>query len=96
MKTKKVIKSSEKLLKSFFKSYITNKGVTNHEKKIILIGKEKVLRKDPKISDTFNNYFDNITDELGIYRLGNITQNCLDSAGKFKYFNNHLSIKIIK
>ena len=32
-------------------------------KKIILVEKEEVLRKDSKISDTFNNYFVNITDK---------------------------------
>ena len=58
--------------------------------------KEEVLRKDSKISDTFNNYFVNITDELGIYKWGNILQNCLDSTEKIKYFNNHPSIKTIK
>ena len=65
-------------------------------KKIILVEKEEVLRKDSKISDTFNNYFVNITDELGIYKRGNIPQNCLDSTEKIKYFINHPSIKIIK
>ena len=58
--------------------------------------KEEVLRKDSKISDTFNNYFVNITDELGIYKWGNIPQNCLHSTEKIKYFNNHPSIKTIK
>ena len=45
------------------KSYFTNKGVCNDEK-IILVEKEEVLRKDSKISDTFNNYLVNTTDEL--------------------------------
>ena len=80
---------------NFCKPYFTNKGVCNEEK-IILVEKEEVLRKDSKISDTFNNYFVNITDELGIYKWGNIPQNCLDSTEKIKYFNNHPSIKTIK
>ena len=80
---------------NFCKPYFTNKGVCNDEK-IILVEKEEVLRKDSKISDTFNNYFVNITDELGIYNWGNIPQNCLDIAEKIKYFNNHPSIKTIK
>ena len=58
--------------------------------------KEEVLRKDSKISHTFHNYFVNITYELGIYKWGNIRQNCLDSTEKIKYFNNHPSIKTIK
>ena len=80
---------------NFCKPYFTNKGVCNDEK-IILVEKEEVLRKDSKISDTFNNYFVNITDELGIYNWGNIPQNCLDITEKIKYFNNHPSIKTIK
>ena len=80
---------------NFCKPYFTNKGVCNDEK-IILVEKEEVLRKDSKISDTFNNYFVNITDELGIYKWGNIPQNCLDSTEKIKYFNNHPSIKTIQ
>ena len=58
---------------NFCKPYFTNKGVCN-DKKIILVEKEEVLRKDSKISDTVNNYFVNITDELGIYDWGIITQ----------------------
>ena len=80
---------------NFCKPYFTNKGVCNDEK-IILVEKEEVLRKDSKISDTFNNYFVNITDELGIYNWGNIPQNCLDITEKIKYFKNHPSIKTIK
>ena len=57
----------------FCKSYFTNKGVCNDEK-IILVEKEAVLRKDSKISDTFNNYFVDITDKSGIYKWGNIPQ----------------------
>ena len=51
-----------------------NKGVCNNEK-IILVEKEEFLRKDSKISETFSNYFINITDELGIYNWRNIPQN---------------------
>ena len=80
---------------NFCKPYFTNKGVCNDEK-IILAEKEEVLRKDSKISETFNNYFVNITDELGIYEWGNNPQICLDITEKIKYFNNHPSIKTIK
>ena len=52
---------------NFCKPYFTNKGACNDEKRI-LVKKEEVLRKDSKISDRFNNYFVNITDELGIYK----------------------------
>ena len=65
-------------------------------KKIILVAKKEVLRKDSKISDTLNNYFVNIPDELGIYNWVNIPQNCLDITEKIKFFNNHPSIKTIK
>ena len=80
---------------NFCKPYFTNKGVCKNER-IILVEKEEVLRKDSKISDTFNNYFVNITDELGIYEWGNIPQNCLDSTEKIKYFSNHRSIITVK
>ena len=66
---------------NFCKPHFTNKGVCNNEE-IILLEKEEVLRKDSKFSDTFNNYFDNITNELGIYGWDNIPQNCLDSTEK--------------
>ena len=66
---------------NFCKPYFTNKGVCN-DKKIILVEKEEVLRKDSKISDTFNEYFVNISDELRIYNRGNIPENCLDRTLK--------------
>ena len=80
---------------NFCKPYFTNKGFCNDEK-IILVEKEEVLRKDSKISDTFTNYFVNITDELGIFKWGNIPQNCLDSTEKINYCSNHPSIMTIK
>ena len=80
---------------NFCKPYFTNKIVCNNEK-IILVEKEKLLRKDSKISDTVNNYFVNLTEELGIYYSGNIPQICLYSTEKMKYFNNHASIKTMK
>ena len=73
---------------NFCKPYFTNKGVYNDEK--ILVEKEEILRKDSKIFDTFNSYFVNITDELGIYNWGNIPQNSLDITEKVS------SIKTIK
>ena len=68
---------------NFCKPYFINEGVCNDEK-IILVEKEEAERKDSDISDTFNNYFVNIIDELGIYDCGNIPQNCLDSTEKIK------------
>ena len=61
-----------------------------------LAEKDKVLRKDSRISDTLNNYFVNVTDELGIFNWGNIPQNCLDITEEIKFFNYHPSIKTIK
>ena len=37
-------------------------------KKKILVEKKEIIRKDSKISDTFNNFFANITDKLGTYK----------------------------
>ena len=64
---------------NFCKPYFTNKGLCNYEK-ITLLEKEEFLIKDSKISDTFNNYFVNITVKLGIWKGSNIPQNCLDST----------------
>ena len=88
-------RSKGKDVKDFFEPCFTNKGVCNDEK-IIFIENEEVLRKYSKILDTFNSYFVNITDELGVYKSLNITQNCLDSTEKIKYFNNHPIITTIK
>ena len=88
-------RSKRKDVKDFIEPCFTNKGVCNDEK-IIFIENEEVLRKYSKILDTFNSYFVNITDELGVYKSLNITQNCLDSTEKIKYFNNHPIITTIK
>ena len=42
------------------------------------------ILKDSKISGTFNNYFVNINDKLGMYDWGDILPNCLDSIEKIK------------
>ena len=76
---------------NFCKPSFTYKGVCN-DKKVILVEKEEVLRKDSKILDTFSNYFVDITDELGKYKFGIIHQ----STERIKYFNNHPSIETIK
>ena len=72
-----VTKLNKKLKKAYFKAkipkgkdvkdfwnlckpYFTNKGVCNNGK-IFLFEKEEILRKDSKISKTFNNFFGNIT-----------------------------------
>ena len=68
---------------NFCKPYVTNKGLCNDEK-IILLEKKEVLRKDCKISYTFINHFVNITNELGTFKWVNIPQNCFDNAEKIK------------
>ena len=86
------------VVKGCMRKTLVVKGLTRvfvRMKKQFLLKKE-VLRKDSKISDTFNTYFVNTTDELGIYKWGNIPLNCLDSTEKIKFFNNHPSIKIMK
>ena len=51
---------------SFCIPYFTKVFVTiGNNFKIIFVEKEEILRKYSKILDTFNNYFVNITDELG-------------------------------
>ena len=79
----KVSKLNNKLKKTYFKEklpkgnnvkdfwnyckpYFTNKGICNDDR-IVLVEKDKILNKDSDISETFNNYFVNITKDLGIF-----------------------------
>ena len=80
---------------NFCKPYFTNKGICNDEK-IILVEKDEVLRKDSEISETFNNYFVNITEELGIYKWGNNPSDSFNVTERIKHFEDHPSIKTIK
>ena len=38
--------------------------------------------KNPQISETFNNYFVNKTEELGIYKWGNVPPDSIDLADR--------------
>ena len=51
---------------NYCKPYFTNKGICNDDR-IILVENDKILDKDSDISETFNNYFVNITKDLGIF-----------------------------
>ena len=79
----KVSKLNNKLKKTYFKEklpkgnnvkdfwnyckpYFTNKGICNDDR-IKLVENDKILGKDSDISETFHNYFVNITKDLGIF-----------------------------
>ena len=74
----------EKLLKgnnvkdfwNYCKPYFTNKGICNDDR-IILVENNKILNKDSDISKTFNNYFVNITKDLGIFDGADDSSNSL-------------------
>ena len=51
---------------NYCKPYFTNKGICSDDG-IILVENDKILNKDSNISETFNNYFVNITKDLGIF-----------------------------
>ena len=51
---------------NFCKPYVTNKGICDNDR-MILVENDKILKKDSDISETFNNYFVNITKDLGIF-----------------------------
>ena len=51
---------------NYCKPYFTNKVICN-DGRIILVENDKILKKDSDISETFNNYFVNITKDLGMF-----------------------------
>ena len=61
----------------------------------MLVEDNKVFRKNSEIYEIFNNYFVDITEELGIYKWGCNPPDCIDLADRIKCFN-HLSIQTIK
>ena len=66
---------------NFCKPYFTSKRIFNNNK-ITLVENNKVLMKNPQISETFNNYFVNKTEELGIYKWGNVPPDSIDLADR--------------
>ena len=80
---------------NYCKPYFTNKGICNDEK-IILVEKGEILNKDSEISDTFNNYFVNITKDLGIIDWGSGSSGHYNVFRRISSFDNHPSIQMIR
>ena len=108
----KVSKLNNKLKKTYFKEklpkgnnvkdfwnyckpYFTNKSISNDDR-IILVENDKILNKDSDISETFNNYFVNITNDLGIFDWTDYSSDSSNIFTRMSSFSNHHSIQMIK
>ena len=80
---------------NYCKPYFTNKGICNDDR-IILVKNDKILNKDSDISETFNNYFVNITNDLGIFDWAECSSDSSNIFTRMSSFSNHHSILIIK
>ena len=107
----KVSKLNNKLKKTYFKEklpkgnnvkdfwnyckpYFTNKGICN-DGRIILVENNKILNKDSDISEIFNNYFVNITKDLGIFDWVDDSSDRSNIFTRMSTFSNHPSIPIL-
>ena len=81
--------------RNYHKPYFTNKGICNDDR-IVLVEKDKILNKDSDISETFNNYFVNITKDLGIFDWADLSSDHSDIFTQMFSFSNHSSIQMIK
>ena len=68
---------------NFCKQYFTNKVICKDDN-IILVEEKEIIRENYKISETFNDYFVNITNELEIFQWDT------------NYLDNHPSIILIQ
>ena len=108
----KVSKLDNKLKKTYFKEKrpkgnnlkdfwnyckfnFTNKGICNDDR-IILVENDKILNKDSDISENFNNYFVNITKDLGIFDWADDSSDRSNIFTRMSSFSNHPSIQMIK
>ena len=80
---------------NYCKPYFTNKGICNDDR-IILVENDKILNKDSDISETFNNYFVNITKDLGIFDWADDSSDRSNIFTRMSSFSNHPSIQMIK
>ena len=108
----KVSKRNNKLKKTFLKKnfrkennvndfwnnckpYFRNKDICNDDR-IILVENDKTLNKDSDISERFNNYFVNITKNLGIFDCVDDSSDRSNIVTRMSSFNDHPSIQMIK
>ena len=80
---------------NYCKPYFTNKGICNDDR-IILVENDKILNKDSDISGSFNNYFVNITKDLGIFYWADDSSDRSNIFTRMSRFSNHPSIQMIK
>ena len=80
---------------NYCKPYFTNKGICN-DGRIILVENDKILNKDSDISETFNNYFVDITKDLRIFDWADDSSDRSDIFTGMSTFSNHPSVQMIK
>ena len=76
---------------NYCKPYFTSKGICNDDR-IILVENDQILDKDSDISETFNNYFVNITKDLGIFDWADDSSDCSNIFTRMSSFSNHPSL----
>ena len=80
---------------NYCKPYFTNKGICNDDR-IILVENDKIINKDSAISETFNNYFVNITKDLGIFDWADDSSDRSNIFAQMSSFSSQPSIQMIK
>ena len=80
---------------NYCKPYFTNKGICNNHR-IKLVENYNILNKNSYISETFNNYFVNITKDLGIFDWADDSSDRLNIFRRMSNFSNRPSIQMIK
>ena len=80
---------------NFCKPYVTNKGICDNDR-MILVENDKILKKDSDISETFNNYFVNITKDLGIFDKADGYLDRSNIFTRISSFSNHRNMEMIK
>ena len=80
---------------NYCKPYFTNKGICNNHR-IKLVENYNILNKNSYICETFNNYFVNITKDLGIFDWADDSSDRSNIFTRMSNFSNHPSIQMIK
>ena len=79
---------------NYCKPYCTNKGICN-DYRIILVATDKILNKDSDISETFDNYFVNITKDLRFFDWAGDSSDRSNIFTRMSSFSNHPFIEMI-
>ena len=81
---------------NYCKPYFTNKGICNDNRIILVENEKKTLNKDSDISETFNNYFVNITKDLGEFDWADDSSDRSNIFTRMFGFSYHPSIQMIE